>query len=55
MERLKFYHIDDDYIKYLYQDDYIKYLYQFDMKVPFNKNNSRPKKIRKFRKWSNRM
>ncbi len=33
MERLKFYHIDDDYIKYLYQ---------FDIRVPFNKNNRRP-------------
>ena len=33
MERLKFYNIDDEYIKYLYQ---------FDNKVPFNKNNKRP-------------
>ena len=33
MERLKFYHIDDDYIKYLYQ---------FDIRVPFNKNNRIP-------------
>lgn len=33
MERLKFYNIDDEYIKYLYQ---------FDKKVPYNKNNKRP-------------
>lgn len=33
MERLKFYNVNDDYIKYLYQ---------FDKKVPFNKNNKRP-------------
>lgn len=33
MERLKFYNIDDEYIKYLYE---------FDKKVPFNKNSKRP-------------
>ncbi len=33
MERLKFYNIDDEYIKYLYQ---------FDKKVPYNKNSKRP-------------
>lgn len=33
MEKLKFYNIDDNYIKYLYE---------FDKKVPFNKDNKRP-------------
>lgn len=33
MARLKFYNIDDEYIKYLYK---------FDNKVPYNKNSKRP-------------